>query len=65
MGRASMAVSVDLPGGMVLRQGNYSRNLLITGRSPPQVCKYSALKPSNENSNTGDLVKLNKQKLKH
>lgn len=46
-----------------LRQRNYSRNLLITGRSPPQVCKYSALKPSNENSNTGDLVNLNKQKL--
>lgn len=37
--------------------------MLITGRSPPQVCKYSALKPSNENSNTGDLVNLNKQKL--
>lgn len=45
------------------RQRNYSRNLLITGRSPPQVRKYSALKPSNENSNTGDLVNLNKQKL--
>lgn len=37
--------------------------MLITGRSPPQVCKYSALKPSNENSNTGDLVNLNKQKV--
>lgn len=37
--------------------------MLITGRSPPQVSKYSALKPSNENSNTGDLVNLNKQKL--
>lgn len=43
---------------------NYSRNLLITGRSPPHVCKYSALNPSKENNNTGGFENLSKLEMR-
>lgn len=44
---------------------SYSLSLLITGRSPPQVCKYSALKPSNENKRVGGVSNLGNRKKEH
>lgn len=43
---------------------SYSLSLLITGRSPPQVCKYSALNPSKENKRVGGTSNLDNEKEK-
>lgn len=43
---------------------SYSLSLLITGRRPPQVCKYSALKPSKENKRVGGVSNLDNEKEK-